>query len=134
MYLPVNGFCEVPIGGQSMGCRGKKYNSDKQRKQYLKGAVKSTKNKLIQQSINEPRITSETDSGNWGDEMTADAPDNVWRVGFQNIGPQRLNPTSAHATRTVAHIKAAAYHAFLFAEHSLHLPKVSAKQSWESRI
>jgi len=69
----------------------------------------------------------------WGDEMRKKRGNDTWRIGFQNIGPQRLHGFHPQARKTIDHIRDGEYDVFMFNEHGLYFLKVPAHSLWPMR-
>ena len=88
---------------------------------------------LLQQLNLSGRGVGKNDNEEWGSPFTAKKESHI-RIGFQNIGSQRINRKDYHSEATTKHIVDSPYDAFLFAEHGLNLVKLPPYQSWKERL
>jgi hypothetical protein len=74
------------------------------------------------------------DNKSWGHKLPEKVETGLWRIGFQNTGPQRPDIHAPHLKHTISSIQKGKYDVFLFVEHSLQWSSVKPKSQWQERV
>lgn len=99
----------------------------------LMGCWQSSLTSLRQTDL-QGRTLYQKNNDDWGDYFNPTGPaESCWRIGFQNIGPQKANSQHPNALRTMAHIKQGQYDIFLMNKLGLRWGKIPLPHCWYQR-